>query len=54
MRLYEEAGVDQVILVTQTETIPHERVLSSIEMFGRHVIPVFRAEARAQPVPAGV
>jgi hypothetical protein len=22
-----------------TETIPHEKVMSSIEMFGKHVIP---------------
>ena len=54
MRLYEEAGVDQVIMIMQTETIPHERVLSSIEMIGKHVIPACRAEARAKPVPAGV
>ena len=47
------AGVDQVILITQTETIPHERVLQSIEMFGKHVIPACRTETRAKPVPAG-
>ena len=28
VQLYEEAGVDQVILIMQTETIPHERALS--------------------------
>lgn len=54
VRLYEEAGVDQVILITQTKTIPHERALESIEMFGRHVIPACRAGARARLVPAGV
>ena len=54
VRLYEEAGVDQVILITQTETIPHERALSSIEMFGTQVIPKCRAGVRAKPVPAGV
>jgi alkanesulfonate monooxygenase SsuD/methylene tetrahydromethanopterin reductase-like flavin-dependent oxidoreductase (luciferase family) len=48
VQLYEEAGVDQVILIVQTETIPHERVLQSIEMFGRHVIPAFRKEPAAR------
>ena len=52
MRLYEEAGVDKVILIMQTETIPHEQALSSIEMFGKHVIPACRAETGAKPVPA--
>jgi alkanesulfonate monooxygenase SsuD/methylene tetrahydromethanopterin reductase-like flavin-dependent oxidoreductase (luciferase family) len=42
VQLYEEAGVNQVILIMQTETIPHERVLGSLEMFGKHVIPAFR------------
>jgi alkanesulfonate monooxygenase SsuD/methylene tetrahydromethanopterin reductase-like flavin-dependent oxidoreductase (luciferase family) len=53
VQLYEDAGVDQVILITQTETIPHERVLQSIEMFGKHVIPACRTETQAKPVPAG-
>src|SRR4029450_3486256 len=50
VQLYEEAGVDQVILITQTETIPHERALQSIEMFGKHVIPACRSGARRAPV----
>jgi alkanesulfonate monooxygenase SsuD/methylene tetrahydromethanopterin reductase-like flavin-dependent oxidoreductase (luciferase family) len=53
LRLYEEAGVDEVILIMQTETIPHEQALRSIEMFGKHVIPACRAEAGARPVAAG-
>ena len=48
-----EAGVDQVILITQTETIPHERAMQSIEMFGKHVIPACRTSARRAPVTAG-
>ena len=53
VQLYEEAGVDQVILITQTETIPHERAMQSIEMFGKHVIPACRTSARRAPVTAG-
>ncbi len=45
VKLYEDAGVDQVILVMQTETMPHEVVLNSMELFGKHVIPAFRKEA---------
>jgi hypothetical protein len=30
------------------ETLEYERVLQSIEMFGKHVIPACRTEARAQ------
>jgi hypothetical protein len=47
-------GVDQIMLVTQTETIPHERALRSIEMFGKHVIPACRVRAKAKPIPAAV
>jgi alkanesulfonate monooxygenase SsuD/methylene tetrahydromethanopterin reductase-like flavin-dependent oxidoreductase (luciferase family) len=52
VQLYEDAGVDQVILIMQTETIPHERVLQSMEMFGKHVIPAFRKGAEAAPAGA--
>ncbi len=47
VQLYEEIGVDQVMMIMQTETIPHEKVMSSIELFGKEVIPRFRqAEAK--------
>jgi hypothetical protein len=36
----------------QTETIPHERAMHSIEMFGKHVIPACRTSARRAPVAA--
>ena len=41
-RLHEATGVDQLQLLMQTETISHKQVMSSIEMFGKHVIPEFR------------
>ena len=52
VQLYEDIGVDQVILIMQTETIPHERVLQSIEMFGKHVLPAFGKGAKAKTVAA--
>jgi alkanesulfonate monooxygenase SsuD/methylene tetrahydromethanopterin reductase-like flavin-dependent oxidoreductase (luciferase family) len=45
------AGADQVILNMQNATIPHERVLESIELFGTHVIPHFRLDAATAPPP---
>jgi alkanesulfonate monooxygenase SsuD/methylene tetrahydromethanopterin reductase-like flavin-dependent oxidoreductase (luciferase family) len=42
VQMYEDIGVDQVMLIMQTETIPHEKVMSSIELFGKEVIPRFR------------
>lgn len=41
-QMYEDIGVDQVMLIMQTETIPHEQVMASIEKFGKEVIPHFR------------
>jgi alkanesulfonate monooxygenase SsuD/methylene tetrahydromethanopterin reductase-like flavin-dependent oxidoreductase (luciferase family) len=53
VQLYEHIGVDQVILIVQTETIPHERVLQSIELFGKHVLPAFgKGVKKAQPATA--
>jgi alkanesulfonate monooxygenase SsuD/methylene tetrahydromethanopterin reductase-like flavin-dependent oxidoreductase (luciferase family) len=46
IRMYEDIGVDQVIMIMQTETIPHERVMGSIEMFGKYVFPAFRQAAK--------
>ena len=47
VQMYEDIGVDQCMLIMQTETIPHERVMESIELFGKEVIPAFeKAEAK--------
>jgi hypothetical protein len=35
-----------VMLIMQTETIPHEKVMRSIEMFGKYVFPAFRQAER--------
>ena len=42
LKLHEQAGVDQVNIVIQTETIPHEKVMKSIELFGKYVLPEFK------------
>ncbi len=48
IKMYEDIGVDQVMMIMQTETIPHEKVMSSIEMFGKHIFPAFRQAETAK------
>ena len=40
-------GVDQLQFLMATETIPHEKVMSSIELFGKYVIPELKKRANA-------
>ncbi|MGH6953222.1 MAG: LLM class flavin-dependent oxidoreductase [Alphaproteobacteria bacterium] len=40
---YASIGVDEVVL--RIDSVPHERIMRSIELFGRHVIPHFRDRA---------
>jgi alkanesulfonate monooxygenase SsuD/methylene tetrahydromethanopterin reductase-like flavin-dependent oxidoreductase (luciferase family) len=39
INIHAAMGVDQLQLLMATETIPHEKVMSSIELFGKYVIP---------------
>lgn len=38
---YEEAGVDQLLCLLNPYDIPHEKVIETIELVGRHVLPAF-------------
>ena len=42
VQMYEDIGVDQVMMIMQTETISHDQVMESMELFGKEVIPAFR------------
>lgn len=42
---YEEIGVDLLILMMQTESVSHETVMKSIEMFGSKVLPSFGVDS---------
>ena len=42
MRAYEEAGVDQVILVAQQGATKHEHICESLELFAREILPEFQ------------
>lgn len=44
---HQQVGADMVIILMQNATVPHEKVMRSIELFGKYVIPYFRQEAGA-------
>ena len=51
LKLHEEAGCDQLMIMFQTETVPHEKVMKSYELFGKYVIPEFKkSEQKAKAV----
>ena len=63
LRRYEEAGVDQVIFVSQAGRNRHDHIMESLELFGREVLPEFierdekaqrEKERRLAPVVAQV
>lgn len=41
---YEAAGVDQILCLMQAGRIPHDKIMRSIELFGKEVIPHFRRD----------
>ena len=42
LKKYEEAGVDQILCFMQMGNLAHSRIMDSIKLFGRHVIPYFK------------
>ena len=42
---FQDVGVDQLIIHMQAGGLPHERILKSIQTFGKYVIPSFRDKA---------
>jgi alkanesulfonate monooxygenase SsuD/methylene tetrahydromethanopterin reductase-like flavin-dependent oxidoreductase (luciferase family) len=44
--LYQAAGADQILCMMQVGRIPHEKLMNSIRLFGKYVIPHFKAKAR--------
>ena len=50
VKVHEATGVDQLQFLMATETIGHQDVMKSIEMFGKHVIPSFKKNESAASV----
>jgi alkanesulfonate monooxygenase SsuD/methylene tetrahydromethanopterin reductase-like flavin-dependent oxidoreductase (luciferase family) len=42
LKKHEATGIDQMMIMMQTETVPHDKVMKSIELFGKYVIPEFK------------
>ena len=42
LKKHEATGVDQMMIMMQTESVPHDKVMKSIELFGKYVIPEFK------------
>ncbi len=42
VKLHQESGAAQLLLLMQCDQVPHDKVMSSIELFGKEVIPAFR------------
>ena len=42
LKKYEEAGVDQILCFMQMGNLAHSRIMDSIKLFARHVIPYFK------------
>ena len=40
-RAYEAAGVDLLLCLVNPYAIPHDKVLQTIELMGKHVLPEF-------------
>jgi alkanesulfonate monooxygenase SsuD/methylene tetrahydromethanopterin reductase-like flavin-dependent oxidoreductase (luciferase family) len=42
LKRYQEAGMTQLLAFMQIYRIPHQKVMDSIRLFGKHVIPYFK------------
>jgi alkanesulfonate monooxygenase SsuD/methylene tetrahydromethanopterin reductase-like flavin-dependent oxidoreductase (luciferase family) len=42
LKKYQEAGVDQILCFMQMGNLAHSRIMESINLVGRHVIPYFK------------
>ena len=40
-KLYEEAGVDVLLCLVNPYKVPHDKVMQTIELMGKHVLPEF-------------
>ena len=50
IKRHQESGADQLLLIMQCDEVPHDKVMRSIELFGKEVIPAFRKQEASTPV----
>jgi hypothetical protein len=59
-KYYESAGTDLLLMLVQVGAVPHEKVMQTIDLIGKHVMPklspsakTFQMEAAATAAAAG-
>jgi hypothetical protein len=50
LRDFEQAGIDQVLCISQAGKIPHDLLCSSIQLFSKEVLPEFKDRDLASAV----
>lgn len=50
---YQAAGVDQIMLLMQFGGVPHDKIMESIRLYGKHVIPHFQKKDARAPLEVG-
>jgi hypothetical protein len=50
-KIYEAAGID--LMLVQVGAIPHEKVMQTIELIGKHVMPKLSASSREYQAESG-
>ena len=46
-KVYESAGVDLLLMLVQVGAVPHEKVMQTIDLIGKHVMPKLSQSAKA-------
>ena len=46
-KIYESAGVDLILMLVQVGAVPHEKVMQTIDLIGKHVMPKLSASSKA-------
>ena len=46
-KFYESAGVDLLLMLVQVGAVPHDKVMQTIDLIGKHVMPKLSASSKA-------
>ncbi len=46
-KMYESAGVDLLLMLVQVASVPHEKVMQTIDLIGRYVMPKLNPKVKA-------
>ena len=46
-KIYEAAGIDLLLMLVQVSAVPHEKVMQTIDLIGKHVMPKLSASSKS-------